>query len=116
MVVTKKYMSRRTVLRGFGAALALPLLDSMVPAFGAVPEPVRRLGAIYVPNGMLMREFTPTIEGAGFAFPSTLQPLSPFRDRLLVLSGLCNKEADAISGEGDGDHSRSQAAFLTGAH
>ena len=120
MIITKKCLSRRTVLRGLGATIALPLLDGMVPAFAAIrqtaAQPVRRLGAIYLPNGMQMKSFTPATEGAAFELTPILEPLAPVRDRVLVLSGLCNKEADALPGEGDGAHSRAQAAFLTGAH
>jgi hypothetical protein len=120
MMITKRSLSRRTVLRGIGATLALPMLDSMVPAFAApqnpVLRPVRRLGAIYVPNGIMMNNWTPAVEGAGFEFTPILKPLEAFRDRLLVLSGFANKEADPLPGEGAGDHSRGPAAFLTGVH
>ena len=120
MISTKKHMPRRTVLRGLGATIALPLLDGMVPAFAAIQKtaakPVRRFGAFYLPNGMSMASWTPTGEGSAFEFSQILEPLTPFRDRLVVLSGMCNKEADPLPGEGDGDHSRSQAGFLTGAH
>ena len=118
--ITKKHIPRRTVLRGLGATIALPFLDSMVPALAAIRQsaasPVRRLCAIYVPNGMQMRSWTPAAEGNAFDLTPILQPLAPFRDQMLVLSNLCNKEADSLPGEGDGDHSRAQAAFLTGAH
>lgn len=120
MMITKKHLPRRTFLRGMGTAIALPLLDGMIPAMSAIAKtaakPVARLGAIYLPNGMNMARWTPTGEGAGFEFSPILSPLEPFRDRVLVLSGLCNKQADALVGEGGGDHSRAQAAFLTGAH
>ena len=115
-VVTRKHLQRRTFLRGFGAAVALPLLDGMLPAFAAVPKPARRLGVIYLPNGMNMIEWRPKAVGAAFEFPSTLTPLAPFRDKLLVLSGMSNAEADPLPGEGLGDHSRAQAVFLTGVH
>ena len=118
--ITKRHIPRRTVLRGLGATIALPFLDSMVPAFAAIRQsaasPVRRLCAIYVPNGMQMKSWTPAAEGNAFELTPTLQPLAAFRDQILVLSNLCNKEADSLPGEGDGDHSRAQAAFLTGAH
>jgi hypothetical protein len=108
------------MLRGLGAALALPLLDSMIPAATALQKtaanPVRRLGAVYLPNGMNMAQWTPATDGAGFELSPTLEPLAPFRRHLVVLSGLCSQEADAQQGEGGGDHSRGQAAFLTGAH
>jgi Protein of unknown function (DUF1552) len=116
MIHTNKYLPRRTILRGLGAALALPFLDSMTPAFAAAPTPIRRLGVIYVPNGMCMQQWTPGAEGAGFALTPILRPLTPFRDNMVVVSGLDNAEADGHPGDGGGDHSRSQAAFLTGVH
>jgi hypothetical protein len=119
-MITRKHLSRRSVLRGMGATIALPLLDGMIPALTAMrntaAQPLRRLGVIYLPNGMNMSHWTPAAEGAAFTLPTILQPLAPFRDRLLVLSGMSNKEADAQLGEGVGDHSRAQVAFLTGAH
>src|SRR5262245_62042496 len=120
MFVTKKHLARRTLLRGLGATIALPLLDGMVPAMAALAmtaaQPVRRLGVVYAPNGMNIWRWHPATEGPGFELTPLLQPLAPFRDQLLVLSGLSSKEADAIPGEGGGDHSRGQAAFLTGVH
>jgi hypothetical protein len=77
---------------------------------------VQRLGVIYVPNGMNMLEWRPKTAGAAFELPSTLAPLASFRDRVLVLSGMSNPQADALPGEGLGDHSRAQAAYLTGIH
>ena len=119
MVITKKCLSRRTVLRGLGATIALPLLDGMVPAFAAIrttaARPVKRLGAVYVPNGMSMPNWLPATEGSLELTP-ILAPLAPVRDRVLVLSGMANQEAKQWLNEGDGDHSRCQAAFLTGAH
>jgi hypothetical protein len=120
MIVTKKRLSRRTVLRGLGASLSLPLLDGMIPALTPLrltaAQPVRRLGVVYLPNGMNMARWTPSEEGAGFALPPTLGPLAPYRKDMLVLSGMSNREADTQPGEGLGDHSRGQAAFLTGVH
>jgi hypothetical protein len=108
------------VLRGLGASLALPLLDSMVPAMTALAQsaaaPVRRLGIVYLPNGMSMQYWTPASEGEAFQLTQILQPLAPFRDRLLVLSGFANKAADGRPGEGAGDHTRAQSVFLTGVH
>ena len=119
-LITNKHLPRRTILRGLGAAIALPFLDAMVPAFGAVSRaaarPVRRLGAIYVPNGMNMARWTPAVEGAGFQMPPILEPLAPTQDRLIVVSGLANREALQRPGEGGGEHSRSASAFLTGVH
>ena len=119
MVITKKYLSRRTALRGLGATIALPLLDSMVPAFAAVrssaARPIKRLGAVYVPNGMSMPNWTPAAVGSLELTP-ILSPLAPVQDRVLVVSGTANQEAKQRLNEGDGDHSRCQAAYLTGAH
>ena len=115
MVITKKSLSRRTMLRGLGVTIALPLLDGMVPAFAAAPKTVKRLGAFYVPNGMSMPFWTPATEGRLELSP-IMQPLAPVRDQVLVLSGMTNKDALPLLNEGDGDHSRSQTAFLTGAH
>ena len=88
MFISRMAIDRRTVLRGLGATLALPLLDAMVPALTAAPKPALRFGAVYVPNGIVMENWTPATEGAGFEFTPILKPLEPFRDRLLVLSGL----------------------------
>jgi hypothetical protein len=117
-IITKKALPRRTFLRGLGVSLALPLLDGMVPAFAALrttaARPVKRLGAIYVPNGVEMRLWTPQAEGAGFEFSSILEPLAPFRSQTLVLSGLADKPAVPAPGEGIGDHARASATWLTG--
>ena len=115
MMITKKHLSRRTILRGLGATIALPLLDGMVPAFAAGTRPVKRLGAVYVPNGMSMPFWTPAAEGNLELLP-ILTPLAPVRDRVLVLSGMSNNHAFPLADEGDGQHSRAQAAYLTGAH
>jgi hypothetical protein len=118
-IVTKKSLPRRTFLRGLGVSLALPMLDSMVPAFTAVAKaarPVRRLGCIYVPNGVEMRMWTPRVEGSAFELTPILQSLEPFRDQLLVMSGLADKAAVPLPGEGIGDHARASATWLTGVH
>jgi hypothetical protein len=99
------------MLRGIGTALALPLLDAMVPALSAIQKtaanPVRRLGVVYVPNGMAMEYWTPAAVGAGFQFTPILQPLAPFRDQLLVFSGL--------HGHWNATHAGGSTSFLTGA-
>ena len=90
--LTGKPLSRRTVLRGAGATLALPLLDAMLPAFStrahAAAKPVHRFMTFYVPNGMAMEYWTPKGEGSAFELSPILAPLAPFRDQLTVLSGL----------------------------
>ncbi len=86
--LSRKSLSRRTILRGIGASVALPLLDSMVPALKSAPVPVRRAAFLYTPNGIIMKDWTPTSEGAGFTFTPTLKPLESFRDHVLVLTGL----------------------------
>jgi hypothetical protein len=120
MIITKKHLPRRTFLRGLGVALGLPLLEGMIPALATAREaaaksPVR-LSLNYVPNGIMMDKWTPATEGANFELTPILKPLAPFRDRLLVLSGLAHNEALALDGEAGGDHARASASFLTGVH
>src|SRR5579863_5612775 len=108
-------LSRRTLLRGLGAAISLPLLDAMrtdamVPAAAGL-----RLAFIYVPNGVLMNQWTPSSEGADFEFPRILAPLAPLRDNVLVLSGLTQNTGRAL-GDAAGDHARASATYLTGVH
>ena len=119
MIITQKAMSRRAVLRGLGASVALPLLDGMVPAYAALratATPAQRLGIVYVPMGAVMENWTPATEGDGFELSPILQPLAPVRDQLLVLTGLDNQPAVALPGEPAGGHGRIGAAFLTGVH
>ena len=120
MIVTRKAIPRRTVLRGLGGAIALPLLDGMTPAFAAlsnaVTQPPKRLGVIYVPHGAVMDNWTPPTEGAGFPITPILRPLESFHDHLLVLTGLDNRPAIALKGEPAGGHGRIGGAFLTGVH
>jgi hypothetical protein len=119
MIVTKKAVSRRTVLRGIGAAVSLPLLDAMVPALTATAQTpakaVRRLGVIYHPNGVIYPKWVPNGTGRGFEFSPVLAPLEPFRDRVTVITGLSSHQAEAL-GDGGGDHSRACGAYLTGVH
>jgi hypothetical protein len=116
--ITKKHLSRRTLLRGLGTALALPLLDSMTPALHAARNsavsPVR-LGFVYVPNGIIPSAWTPTAEGTAFEFNRSMKALEPFRERLTVLSGLAQINGRAL-GDGPGDHARAGATWLTGVH
>ena len=116
MIVTKKALPRRTVLRGIGATLALPLLDGMVPAFAGAADPavapVKRLGVVYVPNGMVMKEWTSAAEGAELELNAVLKPLEPFRDRLTVLTGLSSTPPRDQS-TAAGVHARASTRFLT---
>jgi len=118
MYVTRKHLERRTFLRGLGAAFALPVLDAMIPAFAApgnaAQAPVRT-SFVYVPNGIVMDNWTPKRAGKAFEIPRTLKPLEPFRDQMLVVSGLMDNNANAL-GDGGGDHARAAASFLTAAH
>jgi hypothetical protein len=117
MFVTKKAISRRTVLRGVGTAVALPLLDAMVPAFApaASTSPVRRFGVVYHPNGVIYDQWLPKGVGTDFELPPTLKGLEPFKDKLTVVTGLFSDQAEAL-GDGGGDHSRACGSYLTGVH
>ena len=116
MIIRKMHLSRRTMLRGLGATLALPLLDSMVPALTALSNtaaaPVRRLGVFYVPNGMSMPYWFPKAEGPLAELPPTLRSLAELKDRVLLLGGLADESANLV--RGGGDHARSAGTFLTG--
>jgi hypothetical protein len=115
MFITKMHLSRRKVLRGLGATLALPLLDSMVPALTAqsrtAAAPVTRFGVFYVPNGMSMPYWYPKTEGPLDALPPTLRSLDAFKDRVLICGGLDDESANLV--KGGGDHARSAGTFLT---
>jgi hypothetical protein len=115
MIITKMHLPRRTVLRGLGAALALPLLDSMVPALTAqsrtAAAPVTRFGVFYVPNGMSMPYWYPQTEGPLDELPPTLRSLEAFKDRVLICGGLDDESANLV--KGGGDHARSAGTFLT---
>lgn len=116
MIISKQAISRRTVLRGVGATLALPLLERMAPTTAlarAAATPVRRFLTVYVPNGIVMERWTPLTEGAGFEATPTLLPLEPYFDRTLVVSGLDNTGARSRSGA-SGAHAKPAGAFMTG--
>ena len=119
MIVTKKSLHRRMFLRGLGASLALPLLDSMTPAFASPSRnaagAATRIAFLYVPNGIIMKDWTPRTEGAGYEFSRTLKPVEAFRDNLLVLSDLDHYNGQSL-GDGPGDHARAGATWLTGVH
>jgi hypothetical protein len=113
MFITKKSLPRRTFLRGVGATLALPLLDSMIPARTLLAQtaakPLPRLGFVYVPHGAIMDKWTPATVGAGFEYTPILKPLEPFRDYVNVVSGLGHKAADTTA-----VHSLSPTTWLSG--
>jgi len=106
MIITGKTISRRSMLRGAGAALALPLLDSMVPAMAkaAVKAPTR-LAFVYHPVGMIMDQWTPSAEGANFEYTPSMKPLEAFRDNISILTNLAQVQGRAL-GDGPGDHAR----------
>jgi hypothetical protein len=116
--LTRNHLSRRTFLRGVGAAIALPMLDAMTPALAsagcATKAPVRLVFA-YVPNGVIMKDWTPQAVGSTFELPRILAPLKAYRNDLLVLSGLADHNGNEL-GDGPGDHARAGASFLTGVH
>ena len=115
MFITRKQLPRRTVLRGLGVGMALPLLDGMVPALTALGKtaaaPVRRFGVFYVPNGMSMPYWSPKADGALAELPPTLQSLADFKERVLLCGGLADEAANLV--KGGGDHARSAGTFLT---
>ncbi|HLM99236.1 MAG TPA: DUF1552 domain-containing protein [Bryobacteraceae bacterium] len=118
-MITGKHIARRSFLRGVGTAIALPFLDAMTPAFaanriGSANTP-RRMAFVYVPNGIIMKDWTPAAEGSAFDFSRILKPLEPHRRDLMVLSGLTQNTGRAL-GDGPGDHARAAASFLTGIH
>jgi hypothetical protein len=123
MIVTKRALPRRTFLRGMGVTLGLPLLDSMVPALSALAatpaRPLRRLGFIYMANGVAMNSalnfWRPRGEGTALELSPILAPFEPFRNRTTVVSGLAHPQAEAL-GDGNGDHTRGTATWLNGVH
>ena len=119
MIITKTALKRRTFLRGIGTTLALPLLDAMVPAMAATrltaAKRPTRLGFVYVPNGIIQKNWLPKAEGTAFEFTPTMKALEPFRDKLVVMSNLAQINGRAL-GDGPGDHARAGATWLTGVH
>ena len=122
-MITGKHLSRRTMLRGFGTAIGLPLLDSMVPAFVRAdtikPKAPPRVAFVYFPNGVQMEAWAPVAEGDQAKLPESLtrclEPLAPFRNDISVLRGLTINGGRAL-GDGAGDHGRAGASYLTSAH
>src|SRR5688572_21959919 len=99
MFITKKHLSRRTVLRGVGATIALPLLDAMIPASTALAKTAAkvtpRLGFVYFPHGAIMEHWTPAKDGADWELSPILQPLKDFKKQLTVISGLGNRPGES---------------------
>ncbi len=114
-ITTGHALPRRTFLRGMGTTVALPFLDAMTPSFAAAATPITRVAFLYTANGVIMQDWTPQQEGAGFTFTKTLQPVASFRDQVLVVSGLAHRNGEAL-GDGPGDHARAGASWLTGVH
>jgi hypothetical protein len=113
MIVLKRFVSRREMLRGLGAAVALPMLDSMVPAFSAraaTTTPSNRFGVVYVPNGMIMENYLPSKEGPDYEITPTLSALQPFREHFQILSGLT---CIPTPGRPGGAHAKASTRFLT---
>jgi hypothetical protein len=114
MFVTKRSLSRRTILRGMGVTVALPLLEAMVPALTAIAQtparPRTRFGAVYFPNGAIVEQWIPEQVGTGFEFKPILKPLESFKDSLVVVTNLTRSHP----GSQVGDHAVSAAGFLTG--
>ena len=111
MIITKKHLSRRTFLRGtFGATMALPLLDAMVPALTAQSRAVAspfRFGVVYMPSGIFPDTWHPDAVGSNFDFKPVMQPLEPFRDKLVTISQMRAPWGESI-------HLGASSAFLNG--
>ncbi len=120
-ISTRKYIARRSFLRGAGVTLALPLLDSMIPAHtllaNTAANPQLRFGFCYMPHGAVMSAWTPVADGPGYTLSRTLAPLKPFQDSVLVLTGLAHKNAGSLGpGDSGGDHGRGPSVFLNASH
>jgi hypothetical protein len=113
--LTRKHLDRRTLLRGAGTTIALPLLESMLPAASRAAEatPPSRLACIYIAHGAVMQNWTPTTEGTGFEFTPTLQSLEPFRDQLNIISDMTLPFAYGTDASAGANHARSSSVWLT---
>jgi hypothetical protein len=118
--IAKQHLPRRTFLRGMGVSLALPLLDSMIPAQTPLAKtaamPKSRFCGMYLPHGATMDKWTPAQEGSGFEFSESLKPLEKFRDRVNIVTNLAHPLAGGVGSDAGADHARSAAVFLSGAH
>ena len=114
--LTKRAIPRRALLRGMGAAVALPLLDAMVPSATALAQtaavPRRRFGAVFIPNGAIVEQWTPTATGVGFELSPILKPIERFKQSLVVVSNLTRANPGVV----EGDHAISAAGWLTGVY
>jgi hypothetical protein len=114
--LSKRAVPRRTILRGMGAAIALPLLDAMVPAATALAQtaaaPRRRFGAVFVPNGAIVEQWTPVTDGRGFEFSPILKPIERFKDSVVVITNLTRANPGVV----EGDHAISAAGWLSGVY
>lgn len=111
-------LSRRTLLRGLGAVITLPVMESLIPsamAATALESRPKKLSVFYIPNGLRMPKFTPAIAGSNYELTPILEPIARHRDKFAVISGLAHYNANAL-GDGPGSHGRSCGAYLTGAH
>ena len=118
MMITKKAMGRRTMLRGLGTVMALPLLEAMSSSAKAAEQAAaarKRLQVIYTPNGMMMENWTPKTAGEGYELSPILKPLEPYRNKFTVFSNLSHVQAEAL-GDGAGDHGRCCGGYLTATH
>src|SRR5437762_1243668 len=118
-ISTGKRISRRAVLRGVGTAvgtsIALPFLDAMVPALSASTAHPTRMAFVYVPNGIIMKDWNPNYEGRLTELPRILKPLEPLKDDVLMVGNLTHNMGRALL-DGPGDHERCCGAYLTGVH
>jgi hypothetical protein len=115
MFSSKLSVPRRTVLRGVGAGIALPMLDAMVPALSAAPKATPRFAFLYIANGVIQDQWTPKTTGVDYELTPILKPLAAHKGDINIISGLAHNQADTF-GDGTGDHPRATAAWLTGVH
>jgi Protein of unknown function (DUF1552) len=119
MFITKKSLSRRTFLRGAGVTIALPFLESMIPAqtpLRTAASPKTRFGAIYIPHGSVIDKWKPKTAGSSFEMTETLKPLEPFRNQMTIVSNLAHPSAYGGDGSAGAHHARSSAVYLSGVH
>ena len=116
MIITKQHLSRRTLLKGLGVTVALPMLDAMTPALATAAEKVNAPTRLFfgaVPNGIEMKAWTPKGTGKDFEFTRILKPLEAYREDLLILTGLAHRTGASKEA---GDHARAGGNYLTGVH